>query len=397
MRATLAIVIVIVLGALTTARAQDVQVDPREVDEGRPVTLRVAWVHSGTDPAGLLALEVRATRAPLARTASATLPGPSHRDALWLDGLSDEALTLEVEAHEDLGAQARAPRPPLTAGLRGEPSVVLRQVVPGESVGLTLEVVPLGETLDVEVVVRHVPLRPDLLPAGARLYVHGPTHVWRPGAPTEEADPLGAPTGPDTDPLGLRPGGGGSSAHLAVRLTRWIARGLGPSPEVLVRRAVVDALTPVEERRVVRVKVRPAKLTFAEVLEDAGPRERAARDPREAIVDTVCLDDGRWVVQSEARASVVWEPGEVRYTVMDHDGGRVFPWIVGLARDGRAEVRWYEAHEQPALAAALKAGGFVKAEGKGLVLEVTTASLWPFFETLSKHDAALRDGRIEPR
>jgi hypothetical protein len=381
-RATLALAILL-LGAQATARAQDVQVDPREVDEGRPVTLRVAWIHSGTDPAGLLALEVRATRVGR-ETASASHSGPSHREALWLDGLADEALTLEVEAREELGAQARAPRPPLTAGLRGEPSVVLRQVVPGESVGLTLEVLPLGDTVDLEVVVRHVTLRPDLLPAGARLYVQGPTHVWRPGAPTEESDPLGAPTGPDADPLGLRPGGG-ASVNLIARLTRWIPRGLGPSPEVLVRRAVLDALTPIEARTVVRVKVRPAAFGCSAAL--------AAAATRETVEAVVRLADDRWVFQSPTYAGVVTD----RPSVVEHAGFRLFPWVLGLARDGRAGLTWYEAHEQPDLANALKDAGFVTGEGKGLMLEVTTESLSTFLGIVAKHDAALRDGRIEQR
>lgn len=381
MRAPLAIVIV--LGALATVRAQDVQVDPCEVDEGRPVTLRVAWIHSGTDPAGLLALEVRATRVGR-EIASASHGGPSHRDALWLDGLADEALTLEVEAHEDLGAQARAPRPPLSAGLRGEPSVVLRQVVPGESVGLTLEVLPLLDTVDLEVVVRHVPLRPDLLPAGARLYVQGPTHVWRPGASAEESDPLGPPSGPDADPLGVN-AGGGSRVSLVARLTRWIPRGLGPSPEVLVRRAVLDALTPIEARTVLRVKVRPAAFGCSAAL--------AAAATRETVEAVVRLEDDRWVFQSPTYAGVVTD----RPSVTEHPGFRLFPWVLGLARDGRAGLTWYEAHEQPDLAKALKDGGFVKGEGKGLVLEVTTATLDAFLAALAEHDAALRDGRIDRR
>lgn len=374
MRATFAIVIV--LGALAaSARGQEVQVEPREVDEGRPVTLRVAWVHSGTDPAGLLAFEVRATRAGRA-TASASLAGPSHREALWLDGLSDEALTLDLEAQEDLGAQARAPRPPITTGLRGEPSVVLRQVVPGESVGLTLEVLPLLDTVDLEVVVRHVPLRPDLLPAGTRLYVQGPTHLWRPGAEPAEREP-------DVDPLGG--GGGGARVDLVARLTRWVPRGLGPSPEVLVRRAVLDALTPGEARTAVRVKVRPAGFGCSAAL--------AAAATRETVEAVVRLADGSWALQSPTYAAVVRE----QPSVTEYPGFRLFPWIVALARDGRAELRWYDAHAQPALAQALKDGGFVTAEGKGLVLEVTTATLDAFLEALGKHGAALRDGRIERR
>lgn len=380
------------LGALVAlpeqARADGaVQVTPDEVDEGRPVTLHVAWIHSGSDPAGLLAFEAQVVGA----SERVAHPGPSLREALWLDPLSGDAVTLDLEAHETLGAQARAPRPPVTGQLAGTPVTILRQVVPGESLALSLAVVPGAVAVEVAVRVRRLPLRADGPLAGAQVLVPGPTWAWRPGPlghVGSEPDP-GLPTisGVDPDPLGAglgdprAPGG----VDLRVRVTRWVPRGLGPSPEVLLHRDALDALAPEDERHLVQVKVRPAPFGRAAAL---------AKSTLAAPTHAVRLADDRWVVEDPqaGRAAVVAATGAP--VVVD---GRPFPAALDLARDGRLALTWYEAHEHPDLARALEQGGLVKGRGKGLQLEVTPDTLVPFLEALRAHGARFDEGRIVTR
>ncbi len=380
--AALALVALVALPELVRADGA-VQVTPDEVDEGRPVTLHVAWIHSGVDPAGLLALEAQVVGA----SERVAHPGPSLREALWLDPLSGDAVTLDLEAHETLGAQARAPRPPVTGQLAGAPAVVLRQVVPGESLALPTPALPGAGALELEVRVRRVALRAGGPLTPADVLVPGPTWSWRPGAQEAPDDlDLGAPADPSAapDPLGLD-GGSSASVGLRVRVTRWVPRGLGPSPEVLLHREALDALEAADERHVVLVKVRPAAFGRAAAL---------AKCTLAAPTHAVRLADDRWVVEDPqaSRAAIVAATGAP--VVVD---GRLFPEAVDLARDGRLALTWYEAHEHPDLARALEQGGLVKGEGKGLQLEVTTNTLVPFLEALRAHGARFDEGRIVTR
>lgn len=368
------VAVVVALALAPTARGQ-VSVEPAALDEGRPATVRVTWVHEGADPA-------------LVRRLVIAWPGGERvveaaRDerVVWVD---DDALALTLEVPDRPGVEGRAPRPPVVARLEGEAAVVFRQVAPGESLIAEVELVPLRD-VELTVTVELHPLRPDALPAGARLRVPGPALTWRPGAaadaaPAEDApapgplpDPRGLlpmPGGPaDPDPLGLAPPAPGQAL---VRLTRWVPRGLGPSPYVLLPGDVARALEPVARAHRVGLTLRPAAFGLGAAAERAGftSVERAVR-----------LADDRWVLQTGGRLAVVGADGPAR--AFD---GEAFPLALALARDGRAPL----GRPDPQVAQALEAAGL------GDAREVTLATLVPLLEALAAHGAALAGDRIGP-
>lgn len=180
---------------------------PAEVEEGRPATLRVGWVHAG-EACGLLALEASVG------SLTVTLAPPRDTGALVIAPGEDEVVTVDVAP---VGSAASPPG----AGLRAEPCRVLRQVVPGETVALEVPLAPAGAgPLEVRVTARFVPL------GGVPRWVRGATHVWSP------------PPG-----------------DMRLTLTRWLRPAFGPAEEVLVRTDALAGLAPAEERHLVRVPV----------------------------------------------------------------------------------------------------------------------------------------------
>lgn len=368
--------VVVALALASTARGQ-VSVEPTGLDEGRPATVRVTWVHEGADPA-------------LVRRLVIAWPGGERvveaaRDerVVWVD---DDALALTLEVPDRPGVEGRAPRPPVVARLEGEPAVVFRQVVPGESLIAAVDLVPLRD-VELTVTAELHPLRSDALPAGARLRVPGPALTWRPRpavdapaadeAPGPLPDPRGLlpmPGGPaDPDPLGLAPPAPGQAL---VRLSRWVPRGLGPSPHVLLPGDVADALEPVARAHRLRLALRPAAFGLGAAAERAGLAsvERAVR-----------LPDDRWVLQAGGRLAVVGPDGGPDGPARAFDG-QAFPLALALARDGRAPL----GRPDPQVARALEAAGL------GDAREVTLATLVPLLEALAAHGAALAGDRIGP-
>lgn len=361
----------LVLALAPAARAQGVVVvHPAEVDEGRPVTLRVGWVHKGDQARALLSLVARGGAEPV------TWSGVVERDALFLAPLADEALTLDLEATEDLGPVARAPAPPVVGQLGGVPCRILRLVEPGETVAVELPLVPSAGPLEVQVTVETLTF-PEPGPLGAvTLYVPGGTQRWAPGESADEPDP---DAGPELGPPGAR---GGRRVDVAVHLTRWSPRAIGPSPEVLVRKDALAAIAPARQQLAAQVTVRPAKFGLA------AAKARAALEPTAAVR----LLDDRWLLQDATRVALVAEQGAVTT-----QPGALLPWALGLARDGRASLRWYEGAERPELVKALEEAGFVRNVGKGIDLEVTTEKLTGLLSILEQHGMTLRDGRLVAR
>lgn len=358
------LVALLFLGALATARAQDVLVEPREVEEGRPVTVSVAWTDSGIDPVGVWSIDVGASFAGHA-TSTTTLAGPRERSAFWLGSPGDEVLTLDLVARGEPGRRRRSMK---GAALAGEPCFVLKQVVAGERVDCSFEVVPLDEAPEVQLTLRLLPIGADALPAEARVYVRSAYDVWSPpGMDDVTAD---------------------SPIALQVQLTRWIPRGTdtGPSTEVLLRRAVADAITPIEVRRRARLTLRRAAFGYA------AARAKVSSGP---VTNAVRLGDDRWVLQQGDQVALV-AAGALLPMMFRTDA---FPWVIDLARHGRLALTWYDSHEYPAeLTTALKDGGFGgTAQESGLMFELTTANLAPFLAIFSKHGAKMRSYRIRFR
>jgi hypothetical protein len=73
--------------------------------------------------------------------------------------------------------------------------------------------------------------------------------------------------------------------------------------------------------------------------------------------------------------------------------GALAGWGLRLAKDGRATATAWVAADAP-LAGALQAAGLVQATGKGIVVEVTPASLLTFVRIVGDHRARLRDGSV---
>ncbi|MCO5171689.1 MAG: hypothetical protein M9894_35750 [Planctomycetes bacterium] len=366
------------------ARGQEggASAEPATLDEGRPTTVRVTWVHGRDTPALVRRLVVRGAGS------ERVVEAAREERFVWL---ADEALALTLEAHDDPGVEARAPRGPVTARVEGEPGTVLRQVVAGESLIATIDVVPRGEAVELALVADLVALRSDVLPAGARLLVPGATHTWRPGAPADDDPPEGGPLPdprallpppppPDPDPLGLAPA---APHEVVVRLARWVPPGLGPSSHALLRKDVAAALTATRDERRVRIPVRAAPF---------GLRAAAEKSGLDVVERAVRLPDDRWVLQASGRFAVV--APDAAAAVFDGDA---FPLALDLARDGQAALPWLMSHERPDLAAALEAAGQVRAQGKGLVVEVTPATLVPVLEALRAHGGRVVRGQIEVR
>lgn len=357
------------VAAQADAEPGSIRVEPAEVEEGRPVALRVEWTRRGADPAAVVRF------AASGGGVEAALPGPVERPGLRLDPLPD-VVTLDLLAREELGPQARAPRPPLVARLEGEPCVVLRQVVDGETLALTLvDVVPSVERpLEVKADVEHRRLAPGPDLAATDLLVRGPTRRWSPGQ-APDLDPTSEPPG---DPLGLRPGGA-PGVGITVELVRWVPRGLGPSEEVLLRKAVVDRLGRGEVRASLAVKVKPARFGRAAALKRAG---LAAAD------QAVRLDEATWLVDADGRVWLVPEAGEV--ASVPGAAGRL---ALALGRGAEVEVRF------PPDAPAEATAGLVTPEtprdkdGSPRV-RVGATTLRPALRAIEALKGALRDGQV---
>lgn len=368
-------------GALAaTSRGQEL-VAPREVDEGRPVTIRVTW----TQPAGAPAL-VTSLVATVGEV-RASLPAAQEVRVVPLAPLSPDLVSLEVVAEEELGAAARAPRPPVRATLAGEPWLLARQLVPDERLVLEVPLVPVaGEPLAVTLTAEVVHLDPARGgPSLAECRVRGAARTWAagPGGPAGEEDPLGLR--PDAEAAGAAPesgpGGEGSPA-VRVTLVRWVPAGPGPAVELLVRAS--ELATPragserLERRLAERVVVRPAPFGRAAAYARAGV---AASEQAVRVGDLWALDAAGQVVVVGAEGEVVRADGAL--------GG----WGLRLARDGRATATAWIATDTP-LAAALRDAGLVQATGKGVVVEVAAASLATFVRLVRDHHARLREGTV---
>jgi len=360
-------------GLAATSAGQEL-VSPAEVDEGRPVTIRVTW----TQPAGGASALITSLVATVG-DARASLPAPKELQVVALAPLSPDLVSLELVAEEELGAAARAPRPPVRAALAGEPWRLVRQLVPDERLVLEVPLVPVaGEPLAVTLAAELVHLDPARGgPSLADCRVRGPARSWTAGAP-------GGPAG-EEDPLGLRPDEDGAeqgTSAVRVSLVRWIPVGPGPAMELLVRAS--ELATPragserLELRLTERVVVRPAPFGRSAAYARAGV---AASDQAVRVGDLWALDAAGQVVVVAAEGEVV------------RADGALAGWGLRLARDGRATATAWIAGDAP-LAAALQAAGLVQATGKGVVVEVTPATLVTFVRIVRDHRARLRDGTI---
>ncbi len=363
------------LAGLAARSAGQGLVSPAEVDEGRPVTIRVTWTQpTGGAPALITSLVATVG------DARASLPAPEELQVVALAPLSPDLLSLELVAEEELGAAARAPRPPVRAALAGEPWRLVRQLVPDERLVLEVPLVPVaGEPLAVTLAAEVVHLDPARGgPSLADCRVRGAAQAWTAGAP-------GGPAG-EEDPLGLRPdvdgAGPGASTAVRVSLVRWVPAGPGPAIELLVRAS--ELATPragserLELRLTERVVVRPAPFGRSAAYARAGV---AASDQAVRVGDA-------WAIDAAGQVVVVAAEGEVVRA-----DGALGAWGLRLARDGRATATAWIAGDAP-LAAALQAAGLVQATGKGVVVEVTPASLTTFVRLVQDHGARLRDGTI---
>ncbi|MBX3469216.1 MAG: hypothetical protein KF878_20270 [Planctomycetes bacterium] len=360
--------VVVALALAPTARGQ-VSVEPAALDEGRPATVRVTWVHEGADPA-------------LVRRLVIAWPGGERvveaaRDerVVWVD---DDALALTLEVPDRPGVEGRAPRPPVVARLEGEAAVVFRQVAPGESLIAAVELVPLRD-VELTVTVELHPLRPDALPAGARLRVPGPALTWRrapqiitpadEGRTPDRGAPAHARRPGRPRPASRRRRGPGARAAVA----------LGPAPEPLAIQYSCGRRRPPSTRR-----PRPPAPADAPATA-AGLGAAAERAGLASVERAVRLPDDRWVLQAGGRLAVVGPHGGPDGPARAFDG-QAFPLALALARDGRAPL----GRPDPQVARALEAAGL------GDAREVTLATLVPLLEALAAHGAALAGDRIGP-
>lgn len=338
-------------------------VRPERCEEGRPIQVRVT-VKGLNDEA-------------LALDRCAVVVGSQAKDSGWtvqlnamsLSHLSPDIVTLGLTASEDLGnsAVARAPMPDVRASLDGQPYALRRLVSPGESLSLSVSVVPAAETRQAVLAWRARKVTPK---TGA--YRRSEGHTWSPGGAE-------GPLGHGAPSLG----GGTDRVAFRVDLTRWSPwKGKKKSREVLIPKKAYDGLEVVQGEVEVPLVVVPAAF---------GLKAAAVRAKVSGATDAaVRLKDDRWILQQKDRWWVVPAEGEVA-----EGRGVMFPFALDLARSGRGGFMWYGYHDLPKLAQALRAKGFGKGQGKGLPVEVKADGLVPFLRLLEAHGARLGPSGIE--
>lgn len=338
------------LSAAPEKKAQPVAVTvkPSKLDEGRPARLRVSFENTSSRPLLLLELGAKVNQPNLSR--SEVRDWTQRTKGVRVDG---EVVTLTLTATDDPGPEARAPRPPVVAGLEGRPYRKLQVLLPGRKVSLGVSFVPRHAACRVTATYKAIPHV-----AGGELYAIQDVQRWNPGAePTKPGQPM------------LMPRGTGFS----VELTRWEPWGGQATGEVLVGEEQLRRLGAYEGVSKERLTVEPAD--FSQLA--ASQRAKAS-----GVEQAVRLADGRWVLQSKSRWWLVGAKDEVR-----SGEGNLYLSARDLASLGRFGLDWYGTKRHKAFAEELRMLeiGHPTKGGLGLSIEVDAETLVPFLDLLSRY------------
>lgn len=325
-----------------------ISVKPSKLDEGRPARLRVSFENTSNRPLLLLELGAQVNQPNLNR--SEVRDWTQRTKGVRVKG---EVVTLTLTATDDPGPEARAPQPPVVAGLEGRPYRKLQVLLPGRKVSLGVSFVPRHAACRVTASYKAIPHI-----AGGELYAIQDVQRWLPGA--EPAKPGQPP---------LLPRGTG----YAVELTRWEPWRGQATGEVLVGEEQLRRLGPYEGVSKERLTVEPA---------DFSQLSASQRAQADEVKQAVRLADGRWVLQAKTRW---WLVGEGTKTLSGE--GDLYLSARDLASLGRFGLDWYGTKRHQGFAEALRALkiGHATKGGLGLSIEVDAETLVPFLELLAEH------------